>query len=66
LAFYLAPKPVCTVIKVDSGCWQSYEIKLPPEVIWEFKILELFSVEKLSHVGCYDVAKFRFVNSDQL
>ena len=45
---------------------QSYEIKLPSRTILESKILEIFSVEYFRQVGCYDVAKFRFVNSRQL
>ena len=46
---------------------QRYEIKLPPRAILGFKNPGDFFCWKLRQVGCYDVAKFRFlVNSIQL
>ena len=58
---------------VTVGLWhfnvtkiQSYEIKLPPRAILGFQILEISLCWKLRQVGCYDVAKFRFVNRRQL
>ena len=50
---------------IQKGAFVSNQ-SLPPRAILEFKILKIFSVENQNRLGCYDVAKFRFVNNRQL